>query len=125
MTPHDMPLAELGVALGGFMAVDLGIKHHFAPDGTRGYAKQMHLPAGTLVLSHSHPTDHASCLASGRVIVRTDESAPREFAAPDIVFIKAGLVHSIAAIEDSVWFCIHDIEVTDQGAVDDVILGRA
>lgn len=100
------------------------VTHHFAPEGQSGYAKQVDMKRGTTALSHSHPTDHVSVLASGRVLLDTDESDRVELVGPTAVFIKAGLAHAIHAAEDSVWFCVHNISVDDPDVVDDVILGR-
>lgn len=120
-----MSIDERAAANAGRFDSDLGIQHHFpAREGARGYAKQMLIRRGFEALSHSHPTDHVSCLASGRVLVATDREPAFEVVGPGIVFIEAGLAHSIQALEDSVWFCIHDIVVIDLATVDDVILGR-
>lgn len=102
----------------GTFQIDLGIKHHFS-SGT--YAKEMHIPSGYVVGSHAHNYDHISILASGKVIVKTDEGT-QEFAAPACLTIKKHLNHEIYAITDAVWFCIHATEETNPDKVDEVLI---
>lgn len=104
--------------LQGTFEVDLGTKHHFS---SGVYAKQMMLPKGYFALSHAHEYDHLSILASGKVIVKTDEGT-QEFTAPACLTIKKHLNHSITALEDAYWFCIHATEETDPDKVDEVLI---
>lgn len=100
--------------------VDLGIVHHFS---SGVYAKQMHLPKGHMAFSHSHKYDHLSILAKGKVVVLTDDTE-HVYTAPTAVTIKEGINHSITALEDAVWFCIHATEETDPEKVDEVVINK-
>ena len=102
----------------GRFDADLGIIHHFS-DGL--YARQMKIPKGYLAVSHAHNYSHLSVLASGRVIVQTDQWT-KEFKAPACIEIKAGIHHKIIGLEDAVWFCVHSTDVTDE--VDEVLIQR-
>ena len=106
--------------LEGTFEVDLLTKHFFS-DGL--YAKQMSLPRGYEALSHSHKYDHLSILSQGKVTVRTDESTA-EYTAPACITIRAGIHHSITALEDVVWYCIHATDVADASKVDEVLIER-
>jgi quercetin dioxygenase-like cupin family protein len=106
----------------GTFEVDLGIVHHFS---SGVYAKQMTLPAGFTALSHSHEFDHMSILASGKVLVKTDDSEVVEYTAPTVVTIKAGINHAIYAVEDASWFCIHATDETDAEHIDEVLIKKA
>lgn len=99
-------------------SIDLGTIHHFS---SGVYAKQMHLPAGYIAVSHKHEYDHLSILAKGKVIVKTDNTIA-SYTAPACVTIVKGLHHSIEALEDTVWFCIHGTDETD---TDNIEIGRA
>jgi hypothetical protein len=88
---------------------DLDPEHFF----TQGlYARKMHMPAGTQVPTHQHMYDHLSILAQGRVRV-TVGVVTQEYRAPAMIEIKKDLVHTIRAVEDSVWFCVHATTATD------------
>lgn len=109
---------ELAQTYQGQYAIDLGTQHHFS---SGVYAKQMHLPKGYMAISHQHNYDHLSVLASGKVIVKTDDSE-QEYTAPVAITIAKHKNHAITAIEDAVWFCIHATDETDSDKVDEVII---
>ena len=96
------------------------IRHHFA-GGV--YAKETRIPRDGFVVSHAHPYDHMSILASGVATIIIEDQA-RPLYGPAVVMIKAGQEHRINAISDIVWFCIHATEETDPAKVNDVILQR-
>jgi quercetin dioxygenase-like cupin family protein len=104
--------------LKGKFEIDLGIRHHFS---SGVYAKQMMLPKGYYALSHAHTFDHLSILASGKVIVKTD-NYEKTYAAPACITIEKHINHSITALEDAVWFCIHATDETDESKVDEVLI---
>jgi quercetin dioxygenase-like cupin family protein len=104
----------------GVFETDLGIVHHFS-SGT--YAKQMRLPKGFTALSHSHTFDHLSILAKGSVVVKTDTTSI-EYIAPACLTIEKNMNHSIYALEDVVWFCIHATDETDVSKIDEVLIQK-
>lgn len=83
---------------------------HFFTQGI--YAKKITVPSGTQVPSHRHVYDHLSILAQGRVRVAVGP-VTKEYVAPAMIEIKKNIVHTISAIEDSVWFCVHATDATD------------
>jgi quercetin dioxygenase-like cupin family protein len=115
MTPTDMFNANLG-----HFDVDPGVIHHFS-DGL--YAKQMHLPKGYMAGMHAHNYSHLSILGKGKVIVRTDNDE-KTYTAPVCINMQAEILHSIEALEDAVWFCIHATEETDVNKVDEVLIHK-
>ncbi len=96
------------------------IEHHFS---SGMYAKQMLIPAGFSAFQHKHEYDHLSILASGRVIVQTDDGQV-EYTAPSCITIKRNINHAVHALEDAVWFCIHATEETDEEQVDKVLIKK-
>jgi len=102
----------------GKFEIDLATIHHFS---SGVYAKQMTLPAGYKALSHAHIFDHLSLLAKGKVIVTTDTSI-NIYTAPFCITIEKNMHHSIEALEDTVWFCIHATDETDPDKVDEVLI---
>jgi quercetin dioxygenase-like cupin family protein len=84
------------------------------------FIKQMHFTkAGDVEQGHAHCFDHVTLLASGRIRL-TALGASTDFTAPHHIFIKAGVVHELEALEDNtVVHCIHAIR--DGGRVEDII----
>jgi len=99
---------------------DERLSHHFS-DGL--YAKEIHIPEGHYILQHKHVYSHLSVLAKGFVAVEVDGETV-EYEAPACINIKAGANHTISAIEDSVWFCIHATDEKNPDAVDRAVIGE-
>ena len=101
--------------------LDLQIQHHFAPNI---YAKQMHLPASHVAQSHKHTFDHLSILALGSALLEVD-GVVAPHGAGSAILIKANAVHTITALTDCIWFCIHATEITDPNLIDATLIKAA
>ena len=99
--------------------IDPQIQHHFS-DGV--YAKQMFLPKGYVAYSHKHPYSHLAILGKGKVAITIDNETTMH-SAPACIDIKAGAVHEIAALADTVWYCIHATQETDPDKIDKIAIG--
>ena len=95
--------------------------HHFS-EGL--YAKQMMIPQGSIACQHKHEYDHFSILAQGKVRVLFDDDKIEVFEAPACINIRKGVNHTIMALEDSTWFCIHATDETDVDKVDTVLIKK-
>ena len=94
------------------------IHHHFSAGV---YAKETRIPAGYLCVQHKHKFDHLSVLATGSVELKVDDKV-LVVHAPACLTIVAGKVHSIRAITDVMWYCIHATDCTDIESVDEVLI---
>jgi len=94
--------------------IDLHIQHYFSG---REYARRMTLPAGHYAESHRHNFDHLSILATGKVRVTVD-GVDTEYNGPECLTIRAGQVHRIEALTDTVWFCVHATDETNPDNID-------
>ena len=97
---------------------DVEIEHYFA-GGV--YAKQMTIAKDCKIPTHKHVYDHLSILAKGRVQVTVSRETT-EYVAPAAIEIKRDLVHTLTAMEDSVWYCIHATDCTDIGKIDEILI---
>ncbi len=99
------------------------IRHHFvAQDQAKGvYAKEILIPAGYTLVSHKHTYDHLSILASGEVLL-TFGKAKGIVSGPAALVIDAGVHHTVHALTDAVWFCIHPTDETNAAAVDATLI---
>lgn len=92
---------------------------HFFTDGV--YARKMLIPAGTRVPTHRHVYNHLSILAQGRVRVAVGPVA-KEYVAPAMIEIEKNVSHTISAVEDSVWFCVHATDATDIESLETTVI---
>ena len=104
------------------------IRHLFVGQDAPGkgmYAKELRIPAGVSLISHSHTYDHLSVLASGTVLWTSGDRPARALGGPCAVTVEAGVEHALYAVTDAVWYCIHPTGETDPAKVDAVILQGA
>jgi quercetin dioxygenase-like cupin family protein len=94
------------------MSLDI---QHFFSSGV--YVRQMHLPAGHFAQSHRHKFEHVSILAQGEVLLEVDGTTTRH-CAPACITIAANAVHTITAMRDTTWFCIHATNETKVANID-------
>jgi quercetin dioxygenase-like cupin family protein len=69
-------------------------------------AKRHVLSAGDIVGKHQHNYSHLSIVGYGSVRVTTPKGS-RVYDAGDCVIVEADIEHTITALEDSVWYCVH------------------
>jgi quercetin dioxygenase-like cupin family protein len=92
--------------------------HHFA---TGIYAKEMRVPAGIKGVTHVHTYDHFAFLCKGRAIVEVDGKRT-EYQPGSIITIVRGKQHSVFALDDIIWFCVHATDVTDPTKIDKALI---
>ena len=92
---------------------------HFMPDDGSGvYVKGLLIPAGKVVLNHSHTFTHKSILASGEVSICYGGGEVRSVTGPAVLTIEHGVQHEVTAVTDANWFCIHASTETDPINID-------
>lgn len=116
-----MKVAELMKQKAGQFDFDPHTKHHFSD---HLYAKEMIIPKGAFVIQHQHNYSHFGLLAQGAVVVRVDGQEDKVYTAPACINIAAETNHGVIAMEDSVWFCIHQTDEKDESKIDNVLIKR-
>lgn len=94
--------------------IDFQVEHFFS-DGV--YSRKMTIPQYCTVPTHKHKFNHMSIVASGKVQVTVDGQTT-EYTGPAQIEIKKDQVHTVYALEETVWFCIHATDVTDPDEID-------
>lgn len=83
--------------------VDLPVKHYFA-DGM--YAREMFIPAGTVLTGAVHLFEHINVCAKGDISVLTEDGAKR-VKAPATMIARPGTKRVGYAHEDTIWITFH------------------
>lgn len=78
-------------------------RHYFA-NGL--YAREITIPAGTLITGLIHKTEHICVLSKGKISVYTDEGM-KTIEASTVVHSSPGIKRALFAHEDSVWINFH------------------
>lgn len=95
--------------IGELPQIELPIFHHFAPNV---YMRQMDAPAGAIVVSKMHRTEHMNILLKGSLSVITEHGI-EYLKAPLILKSDAGTKRIGYFHEDSSWVTVHPTELTD------------
>ena len=84
---------------------ELPLKHSFAPGV---YAREMEIPAGTLLIGKIHKHRHHNFLMKGSIIVLTETNGVELLQAPLMIVSEEGTQRIGYAITDTVWTTIHE-----------------
>lgn len=76
------------------------------------FAKKHILSKGDKIGKHIHSYSHLSILGYGSVRVNTPNGS-KVYDAGDCIVITENTEHTIVALEDSCWFCIHTSDKGD------------
>ena len=87
------------------MQIQLPLKHSFAPGV---YAREMEIPAGTLLIGKIHKHRHHNFLMKGSIIVLTEANGVELLQAPLMIVSEEGTQRIGYAITDTVWTTIHE-----------------
>ena len=103
--------------------IDMPLLHHFA-DGV--YIRQIFNPAGTLITTKIHKTNHAFAVMTGRVSVYIPGEGVQHIQAPYMGITKAGTRRVIYVHEDTIWVTFHanPDDGQDIQAIEDRIIER-
>ena len=88
--------------------------HHFTP---HLYCRETHLPAGTLLTSKTHMTEHPFVISQGAITVWTERQGVETLQAPYFGITKPGTKRLLFANTDTIWTTMH---VTDKTDVDEI-----
>lgn len=88
---------------------------HYHSDGL--YAREIFIPAGTLLTGKAHLKDHLNFLMKGRIVVWTEQGM-RELAAPQVIPSFAGTKRVGLALEDTIWTTVHATQKTDLAEIE-------
>ena len=80
------------------------------------YAREMTIPAGTVLTGAVHKTEHLNVLVKGRITVWTEQGM-RELTGPYTFLSKPGTKRVGYAHEESVWMTIHRTRTTSVPAL--------
>ena len=84
---------------------ELSLKHSFAPGV---YAREMEIPAGTLLIGKIHKHKHHNFLMKGSIIVLTEANGVELLQAPLMIVSEEGTQRIGYAVTDTVWTTIHE-----------------
>jgi len=107
---YSAEIADLEAEMKRFPAAVCPVTHRFTPGI---YARTTLLPAGTLLTSMEHKTEHPFVITEGRIGVTSGNEGQVIYEAPYIGVTKPGTKRVLYAFEDTVWTTFHATNETD------------
>lgn len=105
---EKIDVVERGIS--GLPAAILGLVHHFS----KGiYARELRMPAGTILTGKIHRTEHLNIMSAGVIRVWSEAEGWREIHAPFTFVAKPGTRRIGVVLQDTVWTTIHGTSETD------------
>lgn len=96
------------------------VRHIFAPGA---YAREMLIPAGTIIIGKIHKHAHLNFITKGRARVVT-EFGPTEITAPHTFVSQPGTKRVVHALEDTLWTTVHPTNETDLAKIEDHVIAK-
>lgn len=109
---------DLEVGLMGLPPVEMPLTHAFTPGL---YIRTIFMPAGTLLTSKIHKTQHPFVITRGRVTVFDPEGGSVELSAGHMGITQPGTRRVLYTHEDTVWSTFHVTTETDPEKIEATI----
>jgi hypothetical protein len=96
-------------------------EHLFAPGM---YVRVLHMPAGSVIVSKIHKTEHFCLAVNGRALVRVGEGI-EEVVGPKLMRTLPGTQRALCILEDATWITFHPTEETNLEAIEEQIIAKS
>lgn len=116
---HHADLDRLEEAMQGHPPVDCPVVHRFTPGM---YIREILIPAGTLLTSAIHLTEHPFVISAGRIVVFSENEGRQLYEAPFTGITLPGTRRTLLAIDDTIWTTFHATQETDVATICATIL---
>lgn len=87
------------------------------------YVRQIFMPAGAVIVSKIHQTDHPYFVMKGRCLVTTEEGQV-EIQAPYWGMTKAGTKRALMILEDTTWITCHATKSRDLKVIEKKVIAK-
>lgn len=100
----DRRFNELEHVIAMLPRADMPVTHHFTPGI---YIRTIVMPAGTVLTSKIHRTEHPFFVIRGMAMVYSDADGPQLVRAPHFGITKPATRRALVILEDCVWTTAH------------------
>jgi hypothetical protein len=113
-------LAAGGAVSGiGQSHIEMPVKHRFTPGM---YIREIFMPAGSILTSKIHKTEHPFVVAMGAALVYSDNDGPQCIEAPHVGVTRTFTRRFIVVLKDTVWITFHPTNLTDVELIEKEII---
>jgi len=119
-TPSKNELIDdLELAMAKLPLLDLEVVNRFT-DGM--YIRELHIPAGTMVTTMTHKTQHPFVVSKGKILVTSDTEGSVTIEAPHTGITEPNTRRAAHALTDTIWTTFHVTNETDIDKIAEEIL---
>lgn len=97
------------------------IKHHF---GSGVYAREMHIPAGHVVVGKIHKHENLHFLSKGSATVITELGGIEEVKAGEMMKAPVGVKRLLITHQDTIWTVLHSVTTTDLKQIENDVIAK-
>lgn len=101
--------------------LDLDVRHHFA-GGL--YARELFIPAGTILTGKIHKYDCINVVPVGKIQVATEEGS-KLIEGPYVFVSPPGTKRAGVTLEDTIWITVHASNETDLDALEKQLIAES
>lgn len=101
--------------------LELKVVHHFSKDV---YARELHIPAGTILIGEIHKFKNLNILSKGKIQVSTEDGLI-EIEAPFTVVSPEGTKRVARALTNCIWTTIHGTNETDIAKIENHFIAKS
>jgi hypothetical protein len=112
---------QIQMAMSDMPQQECPLDHAFTPGL---YSRTIFMPAGTLIVSKIHKTEHQYVISAGKVRVWTREQGVVHLEAPHVGITKPGTRRVLYIDEDCVWTTFHPTDETDLDKIEEQLILR-
>lgn len=112
---------ETALLASGAPLVDLPVTHRFTPGL---YTREIFMPAGTLLTSRIHKTEHPYVITKGRVSVFIPGGEVQHLEAGYVGITKPGTRRVLYVHEDCTWLTFHPTQSQDLAEIEGKLIDR-
>jgi len=105
-TSTDEKIDELELRLKDYPTIECPLVHRFTPGL---YIREIFMPAGSMITSKIHKTEHPYVVSKGKVSVFTDNDGEILIEAPFTGITKPGTRRVLYNHEDTIWITFHPV----------------
>lgn len=125
ITLSSIPTRELIFAAEAYMKQQPQVKLEVVNYFSKGvYARELHIPAGTILTGEIHKFENLNILSKGIIQVLIGETV-KEIEAPFTVVSPPGTKRIAYALTDCIWTTIHGTNETDVGIIEKTFIAKS
>lgn len=114
-------VASLEAVMIGMAQAVLTTAHHFS-EGV--YVRELRIPAGATAVGKIHKTRHLLIMASGDMLVVTDDE-PKRLTGFNIIETQPGEKRAVHALQDTVLVTVHVTDETDLNLIEERVIAKS